>query len=83
MDRSNAEAIFQGVVPTGVLGVAPAGHRAVIPNVGKGIAAAGRIVSEHRIGTESALTTEGYRAEMRGRYTAIEFVIEGLSLIHI
>src|ERR1039457_2577335 len=45
----------------------------------KGIGAAGRIVSEHRIGTERALTTEGQRAEMRGRYTAIEFVIEGLA----
>ena len=72
MDRAIGEAIFQGVVPTGVLGVAAAGHRAVIPDVRKGIGAAGRIVKEHRIGAESALTTEGQRAEMRGRYTAID-----------
>src|SRR5271169_1700854 len=79
MDRAIGEAILQGVVPTGVLGVAAPGHRAVIPDVGKGIAAAGRIVKEHHIGAESALTTEGQRAEMRGRYTGIEFVIEGLA----
>ena len=79
MDRAIGEAILQGVVPTGVLGVAAAGHRAVIPDVRKGIGAAGRIVSEHRIGTESALTTEGQRAEMRGRYAAVEFVVEGLA----
>src|ERR1035438_3682254 len=79
MDRAIGEAILQGVVPTAVLGVAAAGHRAVIPDVRKGIGAAGRIVSEHRIGAESAPTTEGQRAEMRGRYTAIVFVIEGLA----
>ena len=79
MDRAIGEAILHGVVPTAVLGVAAAGHRAVIPDVRKGIAAAGRIVKEHRIGTERALTTEGQRAEMRGRYTAIVFVIEGLA----
>src|SRR5277367_2892510 len=79
MDRAIGEAILQGVVPTAVLGVAAASHRAVIPDVRKGIAAARRIVNEHRIGTESALTTEGQRAEMRGRYTAIDFVIEGLA----
>ena len=79
MDRAIGEAILHGGVPTAVFGVAAAGHRAVIPDVRKGIAAAGRIVKEHRIGTESALTTEGQRAEMRGRYTAIDFVIEGLA----
>ena len=65
MDRAIGEAILHGAVPTAVLGVAAAGHRAVIPDVRKGIAAAGRIVKEHRIGTERALTTEGQRAEMR------------------
>ena len=79
MDRTKGEAIFDGVVPAGVLGVAAAGHRAVIPDVRKGVGAVGRIVSEHRIGAESALTTEGQRAEMLGRYAAIEFVIEGLA----
>ena len=79
MDRTKVYAIFHGVVPTGVLRVAAAGHRAVISDVRKGVGAAGRIVSEHRIGTERALTTEGHRAEWRGRYTAIEFVIEGLA----
>src|ERR1700685_1573105 len=79
MARAKGEAILHGVVPAAVLGVAAAGHRAVIPDVRKGIGAAGRIVNEHRIGTERALTTEGQRPEMRGRYTAIEFVIEGLA----
>src|SRR5579863_2151191 len=79
MDRAIGEAILQGVVPTSVLGVAPAGQRTIIPDVRKGITPAGRIVNEHRIGTESALTTEGQRAVMRGRYTAIDFVIEGLA----
>src|ERR1700683_5776878 len=78
MDWAIGEAILQGIVPAAVLGVAAAGHRAVIPNVRKGIAAAGRIVKEHRIGPESALATEGQRAE-RGRYTAIVFVVEGLA----
>src|SRR5277367_1318428 len=79
MDRAIGEPILHGGVPTAVLGVAAAGHRAVIPDVGKGIAAAGRIVKEHRIGAESALTTERQRAEMRGRYTGIDFVVEGLA----
>ncbi len=79
MDRTEGEAIFHGIVPTGVLGVAAAGHRAVIADERKGIGAAGRIVSEHRIGTESALTAEGQRAESRGRYTAKELIIEGLA----
>src|SRR5580704_4975341 len=79
MDRAISEAILQGVVPTGVLGVAAAGHRAVISNVGKGIGAPGRIVKKHRIGAERALATEGQRAEKLGRYTAIVFVIEGLA----
>src|SRR5208283_5227350 len=79
MDRAIGEAILHGVIPTAVLGVAAAGHRAVIPDVGKGIGAARRIVTEHRIGAERALTTEGQRAEMRGRYTAVVFVIEGLA----
>src|ERR1700733_15250978 len=76
MRRTKDEAILQGVVPTAVLGVAAARHRAVIPDVGEGIGAAGRIVKQHRIGAESTLTTEGQRAEMRGRYTAVDFVIE-------
>src|SRR5580698_1430489 len=65
MDRAISYAIFQGVVPTAVLGVTAAGHRAVIPDVGKRVAAAGRIVLKHRIGTQRALTTEGQRAELR------------------
>src|ERR1039458_1154470 len=79
MDRAIGEAILQCVVPTAVLGVAAAGHRAVIPDVGKGIAAAGRIVKEHRIGAKRSLTTKGQGAEMRGRYTGIVFVMEGLA----
>jgi hypothetical protein len=79
MDRTIAKAIFDGLVPTGVLGVAAASHRAVIPDVRKGVGAAGRIISEHRIGTKRALTTEGQRAELRGRCAGIEFVIEGLA----
>src|SRR3984957_12944396 len=51
MDGAIGEAILQGVVPTAVLGVAAAGHRAVISDVRKGIGAAGRIVKEHRIGS--------------------------------
>src|ERR1700683_25476 len=78
MNRAIGEAILQGVVPTGVFGVAAAGHRAVIPDVRKGIASVGRIVLEHRIGAERALTTEGQRAELRGRYAAIVFVVERL-----
>src|SRR6202167_2570824 len=77
MDRAIGEAILQGVVPTGVLGVAAAGHGAVVADVGKGIGAAGRIVKEHGIGAESALTAESQRAEVRGRYSAVVFVIEG------
>src|ERR1700733_953752 len=79
MNRAIGEAILHGAVPTAVLGVAAPGHRSVIPDVRKGITAAGRIVKQHRIGTESALTTEGQRAEMVGRYTGIDFVIEGLA----
>src|ERR1700722_3884010 len=79
MDRAIGQAILQGAIPTAVLGVAAASHCAVIPDVGKGIAAACRIVKEHHIRTESALTTKGERAEMHGRYTAINFVIEGLA----
>src|SRR5271166_5749473 len=79
MDRANGEAILHGAIPTAVFGVAAACHRAVVPDVRKGIAAAGRIVTEHRISAERALTTEGQRAEMRRRYSAIDFVIEGLA----
>src|SRR5208283_5062317 len=79
MDRTIGEAIFHRIVPSGVLGVAAAGHRAVVPDVRKRVGAAGRIISEHRIGTERALTPEGQRAEMRGGHTAVEFVIEGLA----
>src|SRR5580704_10722148 len=59
MDRAISQAILHGVVPTGVLGVSATGHGAVISDVRKGIAAAGRIVKEHCVGTERALTTEG------------------------
>src|SRR5208283_2045239 len=79
MDGTIGEAILEGVVPTAVLGVASTGHRAVIPDVGKGIAAARRIVKEHGIGTERALTAEGQRTELFGRNTATDFVIEGLA----
>src|SRR5271170_5144840 len=79
MDWAIGDAIFQGVVPTAVLGVAAAGQRAVIPDVRKGVAAAGRIVLEHRIGAERTLTAESQRAELRGRYTGIEFVVERLA----
>src|ERR1700677_5039818 len=50
MDRAIGEAILQCGVPTAVFGVASAGHRAVIPDIRKGIAAAGRIAKERRIG---------------------------------
>src|ERR1700678_4635747 len=76
MDRAIGGGILQGVVPTAVLGVAAAGHRAVISDVGKRIASVGRIVLEHGIGPERALTAESQRAELRGRYTAIVFVME-------
>src|SRR5271163_925519 len=79
MDGPIGDPIFQGIVPTRVLGVSPAGHRAVISDIGKVIGAPGRIVLEHRIGTERALTAEGQRAENLGRYTGIEFVIERLT----
>src|ERR1700691_5344507 len=78
-DRAIGEAILHRVVPTAVVSVAAAGHRPVITDVGKGISASGRIVLEHRVGAERALTTEGERAEFLGRYTAIIFVIEGLA----
>ncbi len=77
MDRAIGEAILQVVIPTAVLGVAAAGHRAVISDVRKGIAADDRIVKKHRISAERALTTEGQRAEMSGRYAPIDLVIEG------
>src|SRR5580658_9953066 len=79
MGRASGEAILHGVVPTGVLSVAAAGHRAVISDVRKGIAAPSRIVLQHRIGAERALTPESHRAESLGCYTAIIFVIEGLA----
>src|ERR1700733_6400741 len=79
MNRANREAILHCVIPTAVFGVAAACHRAVVPDVRKSIAAAGWIVTEHRVGTERALATEGQRAETRGRYTGIDFVIEGLA----
>src|SRR5580693_3185482 len=68
MDGAIGESVLQCVVPAGVRGVAAAGHRAVVPDVRKGIAAAGRIVLEHGVGAESALATEGQRAEERRRY---------------
>ena len=46
---------------------------------GEDVGAAGRVVTEHRIGTERALTTEGQRAEKRRGYAAIVFVVEGLA----
>src|ERR1700678_2106122 len=61
LNRAIGEAILQSVVPTAVLGVAAAGHRAVIPDVRKGIGAARRIVNEPRLATESARTTAGQR----------------------
>src|SRR5579872_958125 len=79
MDGANAKAILQGVVPPAVFGVAAASDRAVISDVRKGIAAAGRIVTEHRIGAERALATERQCAEVRGRYSSIDFIIEGLT----
>src|SRR5579863_6263313 len=79
MDRAIGEAILQGVVPTAVLGVAAAGHRAVISDVRKGIDAAGRIVLEHRIGTERSLSAESERTEILGRYPGIVFVVERLA----
>src|SRR5271156_1184271 len=78
MDRPIDVAIFQSVVPTSVLSVAPASHRAVISDIGKVIGAGGGIVKEHRIGTQGALAAEGQRAEILGRDTAVEFVIERL-----
>ena len=62
MHRAIGDAIFNGVVPTAVLGVAAAGRQTIIADERKGIGAAGRIVSEHRIGAQCALTTEGQRA---------------------
>src|SRR5580693_8708098 len=79
MHWPNCEAILHRVVPTAVVSVAAAGHRAVIADVRKGIGASGRIVLEHRVGAERALPTEGQRAEFLGRYAAIIFVIEGLA----
>jgi hypothetical protein len=79
VNRTVAEAIFRGVIPAAVLGVAAARHRAVIADVREGVGAAGRIVGQHGIGAERSLTTEGQRAERLGRYTAIEFVIEDLT----
>src|SRR5580658_6188633 len=79
MDRAMNEAILQGVVPTSVLRVTSARHGAVISDVGKGVAAADWIVKQHRIGTKSALTAEGKRAQMRGRDAGKVFVIEGLA----
>src|SRR5580693_1658608 len=58
MNRAIRDAILQAVVPTGVLGVAAAGHRAVITDIGKRISAPGWIVLEHGIGAERALAAE-------------------------
>src|SRR5579862_5039993 len=79
MRRTIGEAVFRGVVPPGVFGVAAAGHRAIVPDVRKGIGAAGRVVGEHCIGAQRALTPERERAKTGGRYAAIEFVIERLA----
>src|SRR5580693_6043742 len=79
MDWAMGEAILHGGIPTAVLGVAAAGHCAVVADVGKGIAAAGRIEKQHRVGTERALATEGHGTEILRRYTGIDLVIEGLA----
>ena len=79
MHRTVGDSIFDGLVPTGVVGVAAASCRAVISDVRKGIGAVGRIIREHRIGPESALTPKGQRAVIRGRYAAKEFIVEGLA----
>jgi len=77
MDWAIAETILQGIVPTAVSVSPPPAIRAVVPDVRKGIAAAGRIVLEHRIGAKRALSAESERAENLRRYTGIVFVIEG------
>src|SRR5579863_4317125 len=74
------EPILERVIPTRVLRVARTGHRPVVPDVRKGIATAGGIVLEHRIGAEGALATKGHRAQMRRGYAAVEFVVERLTL---
>src|SRR6516225_3455196 len=79
MHRTIGDAILYGLIPTGVLGVAAAGHQAVVTDERKRIGAARGIVSDHRIGTERALATEGQCAELLGRYTALKFVVEGLT----
>src|SRR5262249_41941937 len=65
--RSVGDAILYGLVPTGGLGVTTAGHQAVVADERKRIGAARRIISEHCIGTERALTTECQCAELLGR----------------
>ena len=79
MDRAIGDAIFEGVVPTGVLGVAAPCHRAVIADVRKSVAAAGGIVLEHGISAERTLAAEGQSAELFGGNTAIDFVVERLA----
>src|ERR1700691_763183 len=79
MDGTISEAIFHGVIPARVLGVATASHQAVIADERKGIRAAGRIVSEHGISTERALATHSQRTELLRRYAAIPFVIKNLA----
>src|SRR5579862_576608 len=79
MKWTNGEAILQGVITAAVFSVAAASHGAVVADVGKGIAAAGRIIKKHRTGAAGALTTESQCAEMRGSYPGIDFVIEGLA----
>src|SRR5579862_5645320 len=63
MNRANGETILHGIIPTAVFGVAPACHRAVVPDVRESIAAAGWIVHKHRVGTKRALTSESQCAE--------------------
>ena len=79
MDRAAGNAIFHRVVPAGVLGVATTSHQAVVADVGEGVRARGRIVGEHRIGPERALAAEAQGAVSRGRYAAIELVVDGLA----
>src|SRR5580698_1861600 len=79
MHRAVRKTIFHSVVPTVVLGVTAARHCAAIPDIREGITAASRIVKEHYVRTERALTTESQRSDMVRRDTEIELVIEGLA----
>ena len=79
MDRAVGEAVLQGVVEPGILGVAAAGREAVVADEREGIGAARRVVQQHRVSAERALAAEGQRTEMGGGDAAEDFVIEGLA----